>query len=226
MKRSTIRRWRYAFTPLQIRHTIRRARLCPNTSVILCQLVLPYPWYFAVPEPLTLKDLQRSPEIINIRQSGIRHQFEIPLFRARDTSLRSLYRLHDDICAGNLLLMGYECEYMFRQGSKRWLISQIPDPKDSDPVRYAVLASLVEALVDVFNWRLELGIRRGGLPCDQSEGRATNFVREAIPMWTQTVPAIDHRVDLIDHKREPGAIPDKNFLKRNIEATTGYMYTV
>lgn len=42
----------------------------------------------------------------------------------------------------------------------RWELACIPDPQDNDPIRHAILASMVEALVDAFNARLELGIRR------------------------------------------------------------------
>ncbi|CZT09314.1 uncharacterized protein RAG0_14113 [Rhynchosporium agropyri] len=139
--------------------------------------------------------------------------------------IRSIYRLYDDLCANRLTLLTYECEYIFRRGSKRWQLSQIPDPQDADPVRYAVLASLVEALVDVFNWKMELGIRRGGRPCDQSEERATNFTREVNLSWTQGVSGIAQRVNLINRESEPFAKSDENFLGRNIEASAGHMYT-
>jgi len=226
MKIYFLHRLKGASTPLEIRHTIRRVRACPNTSAILCQLLWPFPWHFTVPEPLSYEELHASPEVINPRQSGIRNLFEIPLFRARDTSLRSLYRLYDDLCADRRTLMTYECEYLFRHGSERWLLSQIADPRDADPVRYAVLASLVEARVDAFNWKMELGIRRGGRPCDQSEGRATNFTREVAPPWTKNVAAVERRVSLINRESEPFAKADESFLKRNIEAGTGYLYTV
>jgi hypothetical protein len=213
-------------SPIQIRHTIRRVRACPNTSTIIFQLLWPFSWYFPLPEPLSYEELQAAPEIIDTRQCGIRNQFEIPLFRVRDTPLRSLYRLYDDMCAGRLTLMTYESEYLFRRGSKRWLLVQIPDPQDTDPTRYAILASLVEALVDVFNWRLELGIRRGGRPCDQSEERATNFTREEAPPWTQNIAGVEKQVNLIDRKSEPFAKSDENFLRRNIVATSGYLYII
>lgn len=226
MKTPFLRRLRYASTPLEVRHTIRRAIACPDTPSVLHQLLWPFPWYFALPEPLSLQELQASPEVVDTRQSGLRYLFEIPLFCVRDTPLRSLYRLHDDLCANRLTLMSYECEYIFRRGSKRWLLSQIPDPQDTDPVRYAVLASLVEVLVDVFNWKMELGIRRGGRPCDQSEERATSFTKEANPWWTQNVAGMGQRVNLIHRESEPFAKSDENFLRRNIEASAGHMYTI
>lgn len=213
-------------TPLEIRHSIRSLRASPNTLSLLHQLLYPHPWYFALPPLLSHEDLRASPELINERQAGIRNLFEIPLFRARDSPLWSLYRLHDDLCADRRSLITYECEYLFRRGSERWSLSRIEDPCDEDPVRYAVLASLVEALVEAFNWKLALGIRRGGRPCDQSEERATNFVREVAPEWTGKVGAVEKRVSLIDRESEPFAKPDENFLRRNIEASMGYLYTV
>ncbi|OBT68636.1 hypothetical protein VE03_01796 [Pseudogymnoascus sp. 23342-1-I1] len=215
MKLYSLRRLRGLSTPLEIRHSIRRLRACPNTLSLLYQLLHPHPWYFATPPLLSYEDLHASPEVINIS-----------LFRARDTSLRSLYRLYDDLCADRRTLMTYECEYFFRRGSERWSLSRIADPCDEDPVRYAVLASLVEALVEAFNWKLELGIRRGGRPCDQSEERPTNFVREVAPGWTGKVGAVEKRVSLIDQESEPFAKADENFLRRNIEAGMGYLYTV
>jgi hypothetical protein len=151
---------------------------------------------------------------------------KIPLFQARDTPLRSLYRMYDDLCAGQLILMSYESDNFFRQVSSRWQLSQMPDPNDDDPIRYAILASLIEALVDAFNWRMELGIRRGAYAhLDRSANRATNFLREKSPSWTRNVGAIEP-LNLIDRSKEPHANPEENFLKRNIEAGVGYLYTV
>ncbi|PQE10145.1 hypothetical protein CJF31_00004037 [Rutstroemia sp. NJR-2017a BVV2] len=104
------------------------------------------------------------------------------------------------MCADYRIVITYECEYLFRRGSKRWLLSQILDPKDPDPRQHAILASLVEALVDVFNWKLELGLRRGNMRPDQSEDRATNFVREVSPAWTKNVAGLEKHVSLIDRK--------------------------
>jgi hypothetical protein len=41
-----------------------------------------------------------------------------------------------------------------------WALKDFPDPKYRDPIRYALAASIMEQLVDVFNWRSKLGIRR------------------------------------------------------------------
>lgn len=229
MKLYFLHRLKRKSSPLQIRLTIRQASFCPNTTTfaVLRELTWPLrPWHFRIPELLTYDELRESPEIIDARQSGILQLMKIPLFQARDTPLRSLYRMYDDLCAGRLILMSYESDYFFRQASLRWQLSRMPDPNDDDPIRYAILASLIEALVDVFNWRMELGIRRGAYAhLDRSANRATNFLREKPPTWTRNVGAIEP-LNLIDRSKEPHANPEENFLKRNIEAGVGYLYTV
>ena len=42
----------------------------------------------------------------------------------------------------------------------QWALKDFPDPKYQDPIRYALAASIMEQLVDVFNWRSRRGIRR------------------------------------------------------------------
>lgn len=42
----------------------------------------------------------------------------------------------------------------------QWLLKDFPDPKCPDLARYAIAASLIEQLVEVFNWRTEHGLRR------------------------------------------------------------------
>ena len=44
----------------------------------------------------------------------------------------------------------------------KWCLSNIPDPCNTDPLRYAMLASIVEGLVAAFNWRLSNGQRKDG----------------------------------------------------------------
>jgi hypothetical protein len=230
MKLYFLHRLKRKSTLLRIRHTIRQARFCPNTTTfaVLRKLIWPlHLLHFRLPDLLTHNELQESPEVLDARQSGIHQLMNIPLFRIRDTPLRSLYRIHDDLCAGQLILMSYESDYFFRQRSARWQLSRMPDPGDDDPVRYAILASLVDALVDAFNWRMQLGIGRGGgASPDRSANRANNFLKERPLSWTRNIGAIEKPLNLIDRSKEPHANPEENFLKRNIEAGVGYLYTV
>lgn len=121
-------------------------------------------------------------------------------------------------------MMGYECEYFFYHRERHWSLACIPDPRDEDPIRYAILASMVEALVDAFNWRLELGIRRDKTT-DKLEQRSFNFVREEAPSWTSKIgpvakPLAFHEAGSSDMTME------QRFFKRNIRVPNGYLYTV
>jgi hypothetical protein len=49
-----------------------------------------------------------------------------PLYHVHDTSLRSLYRLYDDLCANKLIMMGYECESFFYHNTHR--LATLKDP--------------------------------------------------------------------------------------------------
>jgi hypothetical protein len=216
----TIKRILDFSSPLELRSSLRRVRKCPDPSYILFRLLWPIPWKFDLPEPiLKLEDLQIHPELLDSRQAGIRQLFNIPLFRTRDTPLRSLYRLYDDLCADDLIMLGYECTYFFNHSESRWSLNQLPDPKDTDPIRYAFLASMVEALVDAFNWRQELGIARSWSKL--SKGKCG---REEVPPWTSNIGPLNER--LCTFKGESRLDLDKSFLKRNIETSTGYLYTV
>jgi hypothetical protein len=78
---------------------------------------------------------------------------------------------------------------------------------------------LVEALVDAFNWRLELGITRSWSKLSNGQCR-----REEVPSWTSDVGPLDER--LCTYKGESRLALDKFFLKKNLEMKTGYLYTV
>jgi hypothetical protein len=85
---------------------------------------------------------------------------------------------------------------------------------------------MVEALVDAFNWRLELGIRRDHT-LDDSEQRSSNFKREEPPSWASKVGALEKPLLFT----EPGynesyMTPERHFLERNIKMPNGYLYTV
>lgn len=210
-------------SPLQVRTSLTRLRTCPKPLKLLFRLLWPYPWHLQPQAPPTVADLERDGvKVLGSRQPGIMQLRRIPLFRIRDTSLSSLYRLYEDLCANDLIMMGYECEYFFFHNEHSWRLSEISDPSDPDPVRYAILASMVDALVDAFNWRLELGLRRDK-SIDESDRRATNFKREEVPSWTAAVRALEETLDL--NKFNQGA-PNHFFLKRNIKAPMGYLFTV
>lgn len=74
--------------------------------------------------------------------------YDIPIYHARDTPLRSLYRLFEDICASDFITSAHS---FFVYSEPRWALACILNPRDNDPVRYVFLANMVGALVDAFN---------------------------------------------------------------------------
>ncbi|KAL7620653.1 hypothetical protein AAE478_009648 [Parahypoxylon ruwenzoriense] len=117
-------------------------------------------------------------------------------------------------------MIGYEPNYFFYRTEATWRLSQIPDPQDANPVRYALLASFVEALVSAFDWKLEQGLRRDGSRNVEDGGVKIPF--EAAPSWTSRVKPLAERLNLRPSDAD-GA--DPTFLKRNIDPPMGYLYS-
>ncbi|OAA36494.1 DNA-binding protein [Metarhizium rileyi] len=209
-------------SPLKLRASFNRLRRCSCRRKLLLRLLWPSPWHFQVPVRLSLTELQNTgDQISSSRQPDILQLYYIPLFRVRDTPLRSLYRLYEDLCSKNIIMMSYECDYYFYHTEARWQLSRIPDPMDPDPTRYALLASFAEALVSAFNWRLELGLQRDGT---QIEGQDPMKVPlETAPQWASKVRPLAEKLDLRPHDENSS---DLIFLKRNILASTGYLFCV
>lgn len=68
------------------------SRLSPSMVDLI--LVWPFPWRYPLPRPsLSVEEIEKHPGIIDEHQSGIRQIYNIPIYRARDILLRSLYRL-------------------------------------------------------------------------------------------------------------------------------------
>ncbi|ELR02397.1 hypothetical protein VC83_02546 [Pseudogymnoascus destructans] len=189
----------------------------------LLRLLWPFPWHLQhslpLPRPQAFADDQnlfysRNPLIPQIRL--------VPLFRARDCPLASFYRIYEAMCAGHGPAVGSETEYFWRRPEDEWTLESMPDPKDADPVRYAMLASLMEAMVDAFNWRLELGLRRGGKRWVEREddGTPAPFVPEVMPAWAERVPALEDELVIIEGGRGP------RFVARNIICHEGDLRTV
>lgn len=219
-------------TPLDLRASSRRIRKCSERRRLLWQLLYPRPWRFQVkPLPPTHDVLTTSAKagapmhIASPVQRNIRQLHFVPLFRVRDTPLCSLYRLYEDLCSGDVILMGYESTYFFNHDEASWRLSQIADPKDADIVRYAVLASLVEALVAAFNWKIEQGLRRNGTHASKiGDNDDYQLFLETPPSWTAGVEPLAETLNLMPLNSTDGA--NAIFQKRNIVAPMGYLYSV
>lgn len=176
-----------------------------------------------VPVQLTPSELLGNFALVRYRQDGIAALRTLPLFLWRDTPTRSLYRLYEYICAGMCDQVSAEVEYFFFQPClSRWRLADIADPEDNNTQRYAILASTVETLVQAFNWRLSLGLRRDGRRVTRKEIESSPPPEERAPTWTRHVGRLDEHLDLCgtpNTKTHP-------FSQRNIAVNTGYFYSI
>ncbi|KAK3943695.1 hypothetical protein QBC46DRAFT_351274 [Diplogelasinospora grovesii] len=131
------------------------------------------------------------------------------------------------------ILLGYETEHLWKHSDPAWGLHLLPDPRDGNvdgPERDAVMASFLEDVVRAFNWCLTLGLRGGAPPVERAEdGTAAPFIPERCPDWVASVPPLPERLVLHEVRPELAHLPiplDDPYLKRNIDAGTGYLTTV
>ena len=187
-----------------------------------------------LPEPLAPKGIAGNEALFDRHHPNIFQLRYIPIWTIRDTPLCAVYRLYEIYMTREFVLLRLECEYIWHQSGRKWSLRSIPDPRDPDPARYAMLASIVEELVRAFTGALNMakeemgrtfaGLRRIlGLP---------TYDPEATPSWTTFVPPIQEE-DLCD--LPPDMVRNgrlyladggcENFARRNFEAPIRYLYT-
>lgn len=233
-----IRRYIYTFeSPLRLRASLTRLSH-RHQNPFLLRLLLPLPtWHFPVPDLVPFTTMLNNIPLLEsqLASADLANMCSIPVWRSRDTPLRSLYRIYEAMVAREYYAIAPEVEYFWYQTRGSWADHRIPDPCDGDRVRYAIFASIAEELELAFNWRLSIETRR-----DKSKHvyRKTLdvlplFRPEAAPSWTEKVPRIDP--ELIAHL--PGDFLDESgrlvleaggrnpvFGKRNIITDTGHFY--
>ena len=74
--------------------------------------------------------------------------------------MRSIYRLYEFLVLDDHIGIVRESQYFFHDEIS-WRLVDVPDPEDPDPERYAIIASVTDALVSSFNYKIRLGLRRG-----------------------------------------------------------------
>lgn len=139
------------------------------------------------------------------------------------TPTASLYRMYEYLVTGYITGLRSEIEYFYNQPS--WAVSDIPDPIDPDPERYAILAVLPSYLVTAFNRLVERGLPRGS-PAIITGAAAENalkgreIVLETEPAWVAKVPALRQTLIIPDKSgKQPGEESrSKQFLDMNIIA--------
>ena len=204
---------------------------CPHPVRDTIMLLWPFPWKFALPRPISVEELLRNPDIIERRKSSEVNYTplrQIKLFAIRDTPLRSLYRMYECLVTDNEDEMMQESQYWFHH-QVGWHLANIPDPQDTDPVRYAILASLADALVHSFNHKIRLGLRRGitnNKPwLIQDFRQELNPPWEECPEWCSHVGPLEEPMELV-----PGVVKACDnpgpFVKRNIFANFVQLYNV
>lgn len=149
-----------------------------------------------------------SPEKIlpNRRDYGrtiSRRKYAVPIGED-DSPLYSLYRLYEQVILDNDRGIRKEIEYFWNQDT--WIVSEIPDPKDEDPARYAVLACLTQMLVIAFNNHIGIGLPRDAtaiMTSDEIEKFGYGEKEwETAPSWAAEVPPLKKTLR-IPHKLDP-----------------------
>lgn len=150
----------------------------------------------------------------------------IRLFRMRDTPPRSLYRLYEYTCNRVPNEIMEEGMYFFHYQTG-WRVKDIPDPRDPDPLRYTILACLAEALVEAFNFKIKLGLRRG---ITHDKPLLIPLFREELeppyeepPDWCTTVQPLEETLVIV-----PSLIksPHIGFRQRNIIADVEQLWNI
>ncbi|KAF7950859.1 uncharacterized protein EAE97_002411 [Botrytis byssoidea] len=226
-------------TRFELRGSVTRLRhIYPHPYLALLRLFIPFPsWSFPLPEPVAPSVIAQNEKLYRVRNECHGTLRNVPVWQARDTPLRCVYRMYEILMMGDYVPLGSETEYFWYQSTEKWSLSSIPDPKDPDPIRYAIVACIVEELVRAFNWRLALGMRRDGKHIRRkNEGDPyPPYTQVFGPDWTRSVPSIEPNLlrelpsEMVTESgklvlEEHGC--DENFEKRNIITNVGWFYTV
>jgi hypothetical protein len=209
-------------TGLGLRNALRHARSPkhppePHPYLFVLRLLWPFPtWYFPAALPPPPREIMAYPDRVRCQVRELMYLRSMPLWRARDTPQRALYRLYEALCAADGTMITYETEYFWRQSSPRWATANIPDPECEDPGQYAVMASLAEVLVDSFMWRLELGLRR-------NDSQIMNRMVDPPPPFVAEVPPLKEKLVL---DPDEDVYFDSPLHRRNIYMSTGWFYSV
>ncbi|KIM38599.1 hypothetical protein M413DRAFT_447801 [Hebeloma cylindrosporum] len=209
--------------------TLSGLKVCPRPWLTFWMLIWPLPWKYGLPTPLDPLEIRDHPDIVHQRyylDEDYRRLRSFRLFHHRDTPLRSLYRLHDVLCANEDNYVMLEGDYFFRRAG--WRTKDIPDPKDPNPLRYAILASLVESMVESFNYKISKGLRREMRMTTSEENHALymdpNKPFEQAPSWTSHVPPLEEWTSFLEDRVI--VIENTPFCKRRICADANQLENV
>lgn len=142
----------------------------------------------------------QSPTVAWLLEHRTQRHEEIALTKGR-TPTASLYRMYEYLVTGFTFGLRTEIEFFFNQ--PKWAVSALPDPKDQDPQRYAILAVLPYYLTVAFNRLIERGLPRGApaiITGDEAEAelRSRPIVLEEEPSWVADVPKLEQTLVIPD----------------------------
>ncbi|GAQ10371.1 hypothetical protein ALT_7692 [Aspergillus lentulus] len=158
-----------------------------------------------------IEDTKNETGIITSHFDDIHNLRSIPIWRMRDTPLRSIYRLYELHLADHYELLGWETEYFFYR--RDWKLRDIPDPGDPDPLR-----------------------NREHVYREEDGDPWPPFTPEELPGWTKKVAPADK--DLLRLSVPPESLDAEgnlvleangkspNFARRNIITNSGWFYTI
>lgn len=176
------------------------------------------PWRASIPPQFLPAQLLHNKSEVSRRHEGLQQLHTLPLFAWRDTPTRSVYRMYEFMCAGMNYILQEEIEHFyFHPQPEVWRLEDIPDPHDTDSLRYAIVASIIEALAESFTWRQKGGLHRDGNIYYDPDAQMIEP-----PSWTKRVPAVAEPVIFHD-----GFINGDNaFTRRNVHMGNSYFYGV
>ncbi|KAI1944029.1 hypothetical protein LOZ66_000617 [Ophidiomyces ophidiicola] len=163
-------------------------------------------WVHSISTMLNIKKIPNPP---SPTVSWLLAHRELRQARARGRApLASLYRIT-------------EIEFFFNRSD--WRVSDIPDPADPDPERYALLAVMPTCMVRAFNRLIERGLPRNApaiiMGSDELDGlQSRPRVLETIPAWCAKVPRLNTTLVIPGND---GEVPTSDaasseFLEKNI----------
>ena len=131
-------------------------------------------------------------------------KYRIPETAPADTPLFALYRLYEFLIVDHVTGYRNQLEYFWKQSD--WAVSDICDPKDDNPTRYAFLACIPALLVRCFNEKIRQGLPRNAsaiISPEQAEEFRTrpesSKVYETLPEWTKYVPPLPETLVVPSH---------------------------
>lgn len=116
--------------------------------------------------------------------------------------------MYEYLVSGYTIGLRSEIEFFFNKSS--WAVADIPDPKDPDPERYAVLAILPFYMVTAFNRLIERGLPRDSpfiiSPAMEDELKSRPIVLEKEPEWVAGVKKLEKTLVIPD---SDGNVPNE-----------------